>query len=245
MPEGPTLLILRETLAPFMGRTVRDATGSARIDLARLRGERLLAIRTWGKHLLLCFDGFTVRVHLLLFGSCRIGSDKPGSTPTLALDLAPGKVNFYASSVKLFEGGPDPVYDWSVDVLSEQWDPAAARKKLTATPERFVCDALLDQDVFSGVGNIIKNEVLFRRRLHPLLRLGALDARARAALVREARAYSFDFLLWKRRYVLKAHLLVHRRKNCPCCDAALVMARLGRTKRWCHFCMFCQPPPAQ
>ena len=245
MPEGPTLLILRETLAPFTGRTVRDAKGSARVDLSRLCGERLLAIRTWGKHLLLCFDGFTVRVHLLLFGSCRIGPDKPGSTPTLALDFAPGKVNFYASSVKLFEGGPDPVYDWSVDVLSEHWDPGAAGCKLAATPQRWVCDALLDQDLFSGVGNIIKNEVLFRRRLHPLRTLGSLDERARAALVREARAYSFDFLFWKRRHELRAHLLVHRRKRCPRCDAILVMARLGRTNRWCHFCMFCQPPSAQ
>ena len=30
-----------------------------------------------------------------------------------------------------------------------------------------VCDALLDQTVFAGVGNIIKNEVLFRTGVHP------------------------------------------------------------------------------
>ncbi|HRO68823.1 MAG TPA: hypothetical protein PK951_00545 [Chitinophagaceae bacterium] len=30
-----------------------------------------------------------------------------------------------------------------------------------------VCDALLDQEIFSGVGNIIKNEVLYRIRVHP------------------------------------------------------------------------------
>ena len=42
-------------------------------------------------------------------------------------------------------------------------------------------------DVFAGVGNIIKNEVLFRIGVHPLSTPGALPAAKRNALVREAR----------------------------------------------------------
>jgi endonuclease-8 len=42
-----------------------------------------------------------------------------------------------------------------------------ARKKLKAIPKTMICDALLDQQIFSGVGNIIKNEVLYRVKLHP------------------------------------------------------------------------------
>ena len=42
--------------------------------------------------------------------------------------------------------------------MGYEWDPAAARRKLRARPDAVVCDALLDQDVFAGVGTIIKNE---------------------------------------------------------------------------------------
>ena len=119
-------------------------------------------------------------------------------------------------------------------------DPAAARKKLQTRPELLACGALLDQNVFAGVGNIIKNEVLFRIRLHPLSTVGALPARKLSRLVAEARNYSFDFLEWKRAYVLKKHLLVHRQKDCPECGAKLKIAHLGRTHRRAFFCENCQ-----
>ena len=80
------------------------------------------------------------------------------------------------------------------------------------------CDALLDQDIFAGVGNIIKNEVLFRIRLHPLSTVGAMPAPKLRALVEQARTYSFDFLEWKKQYVLKKHWLAHAKPTCPRCD---------------------------
>ena len=42
----------------------------------------------------------------------------------------------------------------------------AKEEKLKDIPEELVCDALLNQNIFAGVGNILKNEVLF-----PYLRL--------------------------------------------------------------------------
>ena len=90
------------------------------------------------------------------------------------------------------------MYDWRADVMSEHWDPVLARKRLRAQPDTLVCDALLDQDLFAGVGNIIKNEVLFASaciRCRP-----SAPCRRRAArLVREARQYSFDFSNGRRR----------------------------------------------
>jgi hypothetical protein len=47
MPEGPSLALLRQDLAPLEGLTVRRARGSSRIDLAPLRGQPLGPIRTW------------------------------------------------------------------------------------------------------------------------------------------------------------------------------------------------------
>ena len=42
--------------------------------------------------------------------------------------------------------------------MADEWDPAAARRKLRAPQDALVCDPLLVQDVFAGVGDIIKNE---------------------------------------------------------------------------------------
>jgi endonuclease VIII len=124
--------------------------------------------------------------------------------------------------------------------MSDAWSPARALRKLRATPETLVCDALLDQNVFSGVGNIIKNEVLFRIRLHPLSLVGALTAPKLRQLVKEARGYSFEFLKWKKAYVLKKHWLAHTKRICPRCDIPFVKAKLGATHRRSFYCERCQ-----
>jgi endonuclease-8 len=72
MPEGPSIVILREQAARFIGKTVKNVAGNSRLDLERMRGQRVLDLRSWGKHFLICFDGFAMRVHFMLFGSYRI-----------------------------------------------------------------------------------------------------------------------------------------------------------------------------
>src|SRR5690606_4299390 len=186
-------------------RVVRRAEGNTTIDKARLVGRRVEALRSWGKHFLIEFDDFSLRVHFLLFGSWRIDEDKPWAVPRLALHFEPGELNLYACSVRLIEEPLDLVYDWWADVMSPHWDAALARKRLRSAPGMLACDALLDQDIFAGVGNIIKNEVLFRIRVHPLSTVGALPARKLRELVDEARNYSFDFYEWKKAYVLRKH----------------------------------------
>ena len=241
MPEGPSIQILREQAAGFAGKIVRRADGNSRIDMARLVGRRIVAVRSWGKHFLLEFEGFAVRIHLLMFGSYRINERKEGATPRLSLGFAGGQeLNFYTCSVRYVEEPLDMVYDWSADVLSDAWDAAAARKKLRAMPDALVCDALLDQTVFSGVGNIIKNEVLFRIRVHPLSTVGALPAPKLRELVVQARQYSFDFLAWKKAFVLKQHWLAHTKRTCPRCDIPFHKGHLGVTDRRSFFCENCQ-----
>lgn len=151
MPEGPAILMLREEADRFRGKIVRRASGNAKLDLTRLEGKRVKAVRTWGKHFLLEFSGFSVRVHLLLFGSYRI-DDPKDTTPRLALEFDNGQLIFYAISVKFIEGDLDDAYDWTADVLSESWSAANAKKKLRVKPDMLACDALLDQDIFAGVG---------------------------------------------------------------------------------------------
>ena len=240
MPEGPSLLIAREQIESFSGERIVQAHGNAAINVGRLQGQRIIAVRTWGKHLLIELDGFSLRIHLLMFGTYLVDARKD-AVPRLRLGFAGGReINFYTCSVKYIEGPLDQAYDWAADVLSELWDPAGARRKLRAMPDTLVCDALLDQSVFSGVGNIIKNEVLFRIRMHPLSQVGALPAHKLRALVEQARQYSFDFLEWKRAGVLKRHWLAHTRSVCPRCDIPFSKAHLGTTRRRSFFCDLCQ-----
>ena len=240
MPEGPSIVILREQAAGFAGKTVADVSGNSRLDLSRMRGRRVRELRSWGKHFLVCFDDFALRVHFMLFGSYRINERRPAA-PRLSLRFAKGELNFYACSLKYIEGELDAVYDWSADVMSPEWNSRAAHRKLRAKPEALVCDALLDQDVFAGCGNIIKNEVLHRIRVHPESTIGALSPRKRGDLVREARDYSFDFYEWKKAYVLRKHWQVHSKTHCPRDGVRLsYRAKLGRRQRRAFWCEHCQ-----
>ena len=241
MPEGPSIVILREAATRFVGRKVLSVEGNSKQDIARLRNRTLRAVRSWGKHFLLQFDGFSVRIHFLLFGSWRINDTKP-AIPRLGLGFSKGEMlNVYACSVRFVEGDLDAAYDWRVDVMSEAWDPAHARRRLRAMPQALAADVLLDQEVFAGVGNIIKNEVLHRIRVHPESTIGALPARKLGELVAEARTYSFDFYRWKQAFQLKKHYQVHTRTTCPRDGTPLSYRKhLGRAQRRAFWCDTCQ-----
>lgn len=240
MPEGPTMIILKEEVQAFKGKRVLDVEGNTKIlDKDLLLNKTITDFKTWGKHFLICFPRFTLRVHFLLFGSYRINEQK-ASSPRLHLGFASGELNFYAASIKMIEEDLDDVYDWSADVMSDAWDPKAARKKLLEAPDMLCCDALLNQQIFSGVGNIIKNEVLYRIGVQPQSTIGSLPRAKLTAMIREARVYSFQFLEWKKAYELKKHWLVHRQKNCPKGHGPLIIGNLGKTKRKAYYCEQCQ-----
>ena len=240
MPEGPSIVILKESAEEFSGKKILRAEGNSKLDLSRLVGQRIKSLRTFGKQFLIELSGFSIKVHLLMFGTYLINERKE-SAPRLSLQFANKKeINFYACSVKYIEGELDNLYDWSADVMSDSWDPAAARAKIKASPKSLVCDVLLDQDIFAGVGNIIKNEVLFRIRVHPLSEVGALPSAKLRALIEEAHKYSFEFLAWKKAFVLKKHWLAHTKSICPRCNIPFEKAHLGKNRRRSFFCEKCQ-----
>ncbi|HEV2681130.1 MAG TPA: DNA-formamidopyrimidine glycosylase family protein [Rhodanobacter sp.] len=240
MPEGPSIWILREQAAAFAGQTIRHAEGNAKIDMQRLPGQRVRSLRSFGKQFLIELpDQLAIRIHLMMFGSYRI-NERKDFPPRLSLGFDDGELNFYSCSVRLLEGDLDELYDWRIDVMADRWDPALARARLRKMPETLVCDALLDQSVFAGVGNIIKNEVLYRTRIHPLSTIGALPPRKLGELVKQARIYSFEFLAWKKAFVLRKHWLVHNKGRCPRHDIPLQRAYLGRTNRRSFYCERCQ-----
>ncbi|RYY74644.1 MAG: endonuclease, partial [Comamonadaceae bacterium] len=52
MPEGPSIVILKEEATPFLGRTITRVAGNTTIEKERLVGQRVEALRSWGKHFL-------------------------------------------------------------------------------------------------------------------------------------------------------------------------------------------------
>lgn len=240
MPEGPSIIIAKEIIQQFVGKKVLAAEGYSKIDINRLINKKITDVKSWGKHLLICFNDFTIRVHFLMFGTYTI-NEKKDRNPALSLQFAKGQeLNIYTSSVKLIEQPLNEVYDWSADVLNNNWDEKAARKKLKAIPDTLVTDALLDQTIFSGVGNIIKNEVLYRIKVHPKNKVGALPPAKLTALIKEARNYSFDFLKWKKEKTLKQHWLAHTKKICSRDGEPIYKEHLGKNKRRTFFCNKCQ-----
>ncbi len=239
MPEGPSIVILKEEVAAFKGKKVLHVSGNSKLAIQQLKNKKVKDFKSWGKHFLICFQDITVRIHFMLFGSYRI-SDPKSTSPRLQLDFSNGTLSFYACSIKLLEEDPDTIYDWTADVMNPHWSASKAKEKLKAQPDMLVCDALLDQNIFSGVGNIIKNEVAFRIRVHPESKVGKLPARKLTAMIKEARQYSFDFLHWKKAFELKKHWLVHTKKTCPRCHTPLIKKYLGKTHRRTFFCNNCQ-----
>lgn len=239
MPEGPSIVILREHADRFAGHKIIRVEGNSKIDQQRLLGATVIALRTWGKHFLIQLPAFAVRIHLLLFGSYRI-DERKDAVPRLSLGFDNGELNFYSCSVQIIDEPLEARYDWTIDIMSDRWNAAAAYRKLKALPDALVCDVLLDQQIFAGAGNIFKNEVLFRIRVHPLSNIGALPAAKLKQMVEETRKYAFEFLAWKKAFVLKKHWQAHRQSICPRCDIPFTKAKLGRTQRQSFFCERCQ-----
>jgi endonuclease-8 len=240
MPEGPSIIILKEEVKKFAGKKIIKVTGNTKTDKSRLLNQKVIAFKSWGKHFLICFKDFTVRIHFLLFGSYAVNDRKPDRVPRLSIAFSKGEINFYACSVKFLEGDLDTYYDWSADVLNDEWNKRKAKAKLKKQPKELACDALLDQEIFAGVGNIIKNEALYRIRVHPESRIGKLPETQLNKLIAEARNYSLDFLEWKKKFVLKKHWLAHTKKICLRCNLPIIKKITGKRKRRSFFCKNCQ-----
>ena len=240
MPEGPIIYILKENAYRFKGKTIIEATcNNKAIDAGLLTGQTITDFKTWGKHFLICFPKFTIRVHMMMFGSYRV-NDRTDKAPGLHLGFAEGELNFYASQLLLIEEPVNDIYDWTADVMNPKWSAKKAIDKMKQQPALIACDALMDQQLFSGVGNIIKNEVLFRVRVHPLSLVKELPAAKLKELCSEAVNYSFDFLKWKKAHVLSENWKAYQQKECSRDHVPFHKADTGKGHRTSYYCDVCQ-----
>lgn len=251
--EGPSIHLAAEQLAPFIGRRIREVDGNSRIGIERFRRQTVRDIFAWGKHLVFQFDTFALRVHFMLWGTFAAsvkgtsvtGDYRRGSAPRLMLTFAIGEITIWSASLKFIEHAhARDTYDFSADVLADDWDPQAALKKARRHPRAEIADVLLDQAIFAGVGNIIKNEVLFRTRTSPMARVGRLPARKLRQIVDDARTFSFRFLELRRVFALRKNLEIYGRSECPVCAGRVSRRVHGTRGRRSFFCAACQKSSA-
>src|SRR5688572_13764735 len=141
--EGPSLHLAAEQLQPFAGRRIARVSGNSKIGIERLQGLEVKDIFAWGKHLVFQFDRFALRVHFMLWGTFAAtvngqsvtGDYRRSGPPRLVLAFENGDITMWAASVRFVESGDvKGSYDFSADVMSDQWDGKAAFRKVKAFP---------------------------------------------------------------------------------------------------------------
>ena len=192
MPEGPSILHLKNTLLPFKGKIVKKAGGYGKMPAGWIQNKKLLDIITWGKHILFVFTNGTVRVHLGLFGDILI-NEKKKVNASFFLHFSNGEINGYVVRAQKLEKPLKEIYDWKTDIMSVEFDKAHVKKLLKKQEDKTIDDVLMNQDIFSGVGNKIRNEALYRAAIHPQSITGKIPAARITSLINEVVKYAKIF----------------------------------------------------
>ena len=107
-----------------------------------------------------------------------------------------------------------------------------------------VANVLLDQSVFAGMGNIIKDEVLSLERIDPKTPMARPSPAKRKALIARTRKFSLQFLRWRKVNVLRKDLRIYRRYQCRDRGGPVLRGKTGMLQRGSYDCMKCQLPNA-
>ncbi len=177
MPEGNTIHWLsRRHTRELANRVVRVSSPQGRFakEAKRLDRRRFREAEAYGKHLFHHWEGgLIVHIHLGMAGwFYRYRGESPEPRPTVRMRMAAPGVTIDLIGPPTCELIPEAkrqkiVARLGPDPLRRDADPAAAWENLRRR-RRPIGDALLDQRVLSGVGNIYRNEVLFLTGIHPL-----------------------------------------------------------------------------
>ena len=263
MPEGDTLHRTASGLAPHLvGRTVSAArvrAGGPQVQ--RVVGATITSVEAVGKNLLIRFDnGLELRTHLRMNGSWhryRPGEPwrRPAARARLVIEV-PGAVAvcFDAPVIELFETRAEAIHPTLArlgpDLLDDDWGPAHAveahgRLRDPARAALTISEALLDQRALAGIGNIWRNETLFRERVDPWAPVAGVDDPTIDRLVATARD-----LLRRSAGITpgRSPMWVYRRAGRPCRRCGTLVrsaAQDTRIQRTTYWCPTCQPEGAR
>ena len=255
MPEGDTISRAAAALHRALAGTVVTGFDTGLAPLARVDDDTPIAGRTIercesrGKHLLIRFSGgLTLRTHMRMHGSWHLYRpgerwQRSGRAMRIRLDTADWVVVAFDTPVAEFVRDADLdrhrlLATLGPDLADPGFDRADALARLTGAAARPVGDALLDQRLVAGVGNVLCSEALFMAGLHPDQPVAAVAADDLIRLVetaarliqRNARPTAGFTRNTTGRTAPGEGLWVYGRTGRPCrrCGAAI---RFGRARR--------------
>ena len=243
MPEGDSLHRAARRLQVLVGERVEVETPHPRAAVKglaeRLDGRRLEDVEAVGKNLLLHFEGgLVLRSHLRMKGRWRVerrGAARTGK-PWLVLRGAEHEAVLWNGSVLELVGvrgaprlGPD--------ILGEPLDYETMLARLRSAPLREIGDALLDQRLVSGIGNLWKAEALWEAKVSPWRPVGEVDDTELRAVLEAAHTLMRAALDGPRpgRRVYR-----HAGRPCPRCGGTIRSWPQGDDARTAYWCPGCQ-----
>jgi endonuclease-8 len=251
MPEGDSIRIVANALAPLVGQTIEAATTRG---LARaIAGRTVTHVDAHGKNLFIDLDDATqIRVHQGMNGRFRALSRTAGDAQLAR--MSPGKVSLAittASHVFLWITCPTVEIvarraprrgmaeaSLGPDVLAGGFDSREAARRASAHAQRTIGEVLLDQRVAAGIGNIWKTESCFACRVDPRTLVCNLPEHVLVQLYETARELMQQSVDGDRAFAA----YTRTGKPCPRCGASIVAYQLGDPPRWTWSCPGCQSP---
>ena len=247
MPEGDSLHRAAARLQVLVGQKVEVETphprAAAKRLAERLDGRILERVEAEGKNLYLSFaGGLVLRSHLRMNGRWRV--DRRGTvrrgTPWLVLRGDEyeavqwnGPILELVTSCHKRSSAPDIVTE----------EPEAARFR-SVDPRRAIGDALLDQRIVAGIGNMWKAEALWEARVSPWSALADVSDDELAAVLEAANRMMSASVEGTRPL---RHVYRRAGRACHRCGVVIRSAPQGehaRTAYWCPGCQTGGSPPA-
>jgi endonuclease VIII len=254
MAEGDTILRLARRLDSEMGGATISArtVGPRRPDglpIARIDGRRLERVESRGKHLLFRFEGGGVlHSHLGMRGRWEVYRSgerwrRSRSQAWIALTSdAAEAVNFGGSTMRIATEAQlrrDPrLARLGPDLLAADFEAAwGAQAMRRAGPDNEIGEALLDQSVIAGIGNIFKSEGCFEARIAPQRQVGSLRDTELVRLIADTRRLMLESVQTGR----QPHRVYRQASRpCPRCGTTIRSRAQGDSARLSYWCPECQ-----
>jgi endonuclease-8 len=260
VPEGDSLHNLATRLRPaLVGATLRSLRVPEASGPPPATGSHIDAVEARGKYLRIRFDcGIELQTHLQMNGRWILQrADAPRryaehlarvvleTDEHLAVCLRAPVVRLVrVAASSTIEDVPRSLAHLGPDLCrpDADLDAAVARLGTHASPEAEIGDALLDQRVMAGVGNVFKSEVLFACAVDPFRTLATIDETLRERIVRTAARQLRANLRPGRRTTVPGGYAVYgrARQPCPRCTTLIEARRQGRDARITYWCPRCQ-----
>lgn len=250
MAEGDIILRLARRLdAALAGELIAVAAPNPRgraAGVERLDGTRFDGAEARGKHLLLHFGRLVLHSHLGMSGGWHLyRRNEPWRRPrSLAWVVLAGDsqeaVQFGGPTLRVMRNERlrrDPQLSrLGPDLLAADFDPASVVAAMRVDPSHEVGDALLDQSLVAGIGNIFKSEACFEARVDPRRPVGDLSEDELAAVLAAARTQMLSAAASGRH-----HPAIYRRRGpCPRCGTPISSRGQGDANRTTYWCPGCQ-----